>query len=299
MGSQILSLRTIGTNGLAVPNPLASAVQDVLKNVVGYGNMPIDGKWGDCSQQALKTTLGGKTPTGADISDLMGLKTFESAIGGVVPWEKAAGLYCPGNEAQNTGYKPPYKGYVEPVLVAAKYLGLPDPGVCANQGRVSNMQEGTCECPPGTYEDVNTGICQDMESPVSAQPGKTGSFLSKLKLTTPLSQLKLTTPIPTQIISKMSYVPVQSEGKITLKLQMPPKANLPSIANQPTSVPSMVQKVQFSPSAVQSSLNPSPASSGKALLYLLIAGATAAGGWWWWHKKHTATPNCSFEDNDF
>jgi hypothetical protein len=170
-----LYLRTPGQS-----NPLALATQKVLRDQIGFPNLAVDGKWGDCSEKALQQGTMGHTDPGS-LVDFMGLDKLGISPSQVVTWQKKSPV-CGAPAVQDFSAIKETKGWPEPALVAANALGVPVPaGICPD-GRVPNIAASTCECPPGSYQNVNTGACEQFEQPQTMPPVIDG-LLSKLRLT--------------------------------------------------------------------------------------------------------------------
>jgi hypothetical protein len=154
-----LKLRTTDIfTGKPVPNPFAQTVQEVLHKLHGH-DIPVDGLWGDCSQQSLKSEAqslnsGVVTPY---LKNVFGVSDL-----GINPqiklWDKS-NPWCPNfkmpersnpNEYENPAllndenYQDP--DYWEPKVMFARNfnLNIPENKLCA-EGYTPNYQRGSCD----------------------------------------------------------------------------------------------------------------------------------------------------------
>ena len=203
LAGQVLKLAPASQGGSA---PLASSLQTVLKKTYGMSNLGVDGKWGDCSQQAFINAAGAK-PSPSAVVQMLSLDVFGVKPDQVQTWSKTP--TCGNSSANPTGDG----GYVDPVTLVASQFGIQIPG--------------SGDCAQGYYRNVNTGECDQMESPQQMPPGS--SLLSRLKLAV--------SPIPT--LQKVS-----SDKKFSIM----PSASPSSFASRLSALKPSISDLSFAPS---------------------------------------------------
>ena len=194
-----LSLRTINFAGQAVPNPLAQTLQEALAKDAGYSELPIDGKWGDCSQQTFFNEFGGKFPSAKLIRD-----TFVSSpnasvmaereaiseqmgVDNVKVWDKKTGLYCPNAPVKDNKLAIT-EGYYDPLIMLARNSGvkLPDEILCPpndlGQGYTVDYEKGACinkkfvppkitfSQGPGIIQNIKPSLTYSFKNPTTTSP---------------------------------------------------------------------------------------------------------------------------------
>jgi len=281
LAGQTLSLRT-EAGGKATPNPLAVAMQTLLSRAYGYTNLPVDGLWGDCSQKAI-IDAAGEQPTPQNVANALQLHKFGISPSQVKVWSKAS-PYCQGNQATRTDES---DLNISPALVVASVFGVQPPADACPAGRVVDPNNPLrCICPSGTYENVNTGECEQFGQPQTMPPGSGPGRTSAIKF----AQAK--TPAMIQRVSSDAKYTVQIKpvDKVTVPPVFANKA-APSLSVSPSARPQLTLKP---PSYTQLTAKaPGAASAGNLTAALVIGGlvVAGAGGYLIWrHYKKRMAP---------
>ena len=151
-------------------SPFAQAVQSLLQRD-GYTNLTADGRWGDCSEKALRDSFGVKGQvSGAQVALMSGLTALTNDPGlSVKTWDKSS-PYCSNSSDARAGT--PALDNKVPALIVAKALGIKPPNSVCNSwfpGSVPNMTSLACECPFQSHEE-NGACVQDPAKPPPAAP---------------------------------------------------------------------------------------------------------------------------------
>ena len=296
LSGQPLSLRTVSSTGAATPNPLATAMQTVLQNW-GHSKLPVDGKWGDCSQKAYISAVG-EPPTPNTLVNGLQLYKFGVDPSQVKVWNKTSGLMCSDGSDQTTGAN---DESANPAMVVAKVFGIPLPADACPPGLVPDPNTLTCGCPINTYLDDTTGSCVALEQPPSAPPKTSTSLIGKLQVVPSLAKVvafkpaissklafQLKTPPP--LAQKMGDSGVSWDRMSTLTLQ--PQGAGSKFSFLPANLRSMFSI--GAPASADAAADKGAAAGGmstpvKIFLGLGVVGALGGVGYWLYKRSQAQT----------
>ena len=257
LGGQTLALRTINSAGQTTANPFAAAVQTVLRQQQGADNLTVDGKWGDCSQQAYINAFGHK-PNPDDLYYIMEVYHFGEPT--LKAWDKTP--HCPSPEGEVTGA---FNDKIQPALVLAKMLGLPAPAGVCDEGMSPNLETGACE------KKVSSTMVYSLRA--------SSSLPAFRSMSTTAVQSKLTQMRPVSVLA--SLIKTITPGSTSAQTSAATPGSTQSVS-QPGSTP-------FAPAAA--------GMSGGAKLAVAALAIAAIGGVFWWQRSKSAVPNCGFYPN--
>jgi len=178
--------------------PFTTLLQTVMQQQGATKVVP-DGQWGQCSHSAFKKTFGVE-PSYDSLSQLFSIDKFGVPPQNVSVWKPGATDLCWNGSDK---YEPPpveqQLANPDPAFLLANVFGLPLPAGLCPGGRIPSMTAKKCVCPSGTYENVNTGNCDQFESPQQVGPttGTTtpGSVPPKIAPKIP-PKIKVVTGVP-------------------------------------------------------------------------------------------------------
>ena len=265
LSGQTLNLRTVNAGGSATENPLATALQTVLRDRFGYTNLKVDGKWGGCSESAFQKFTGQPT-SGANVAEMLGLFFFGNP--NVNGWGNANPTCSDAAQAQPVSEP---NAEIDPLLVVAKSFGISNPETCI--GGKADISKGTCVCPTGYVFDTR-GKCYP------------GSLASKTRFSlVPTTKTKFSIePSSTSVLRILPMTPTTpgSDTKMTV---------LPVSNSSSKNTFSSVYKNPYAFSTTGGSGGmTSNAKVALGIGVLAVLGLIAGGIWWM--NKDSATPNC-------
>lgn len=275
LAGQTLKLAPASQGGSA---PLAQAVQQIIKDQ-GFGKLAVDGKWGDCSQKAFINAYG-TAPTPQNIVQWMGLDAFGVQPSQVSTWNKSNPICTNGTSSFTNDVNP----NLDKFAVVASAFGVPYPG----SGQA---------CPQGSYRNVQTGKCEQFETPQTIAPAAPLMKLVSMPSTGPT----------------MTTIPLNSENKTSIKpvavpVRPPSTSLLAPLKVSPittTSPAFTVAPIKWISDAVTGAGPGGAQSAGmspiaKGALALGGLALVAGGGYWLWKRSQNppvALPNCGYDLN--
>lgn len=278
MGAQDLFLTLDPKAGKGVP--FTQMLQGVIKQR-GAPNLAVDGQWGRCSHSAFTKTFG--TPPSYDsLNTLFGLKEFGVPESNVSVWKPGALDVCwNGTDKYQAPTLDQQLSAPDPKLQFASLFGLAAPAAVCSGGKLLSTTTQKCECPPGTFENVTTGMCDALET-----PGKIGPTPVVTKTPTTQKYFSIAPATTTTTTDKNLVVP-----KATRVAR--PVTNVAS-AVQTTSMMTAADMIKQAAAAkllADQQLASSGMSAGAKLFIGVVVLAGLGGvGWWATHRKK-ATPN--------
>jgi hypothetical protein len=144
-------------------SPSSEVLQEWLQKF-GYPDLAKDGVWGPCSQSALVESNGGvvdanliKLLFGTDRLGIPASNVKVPSASGACSKPATAQYKTPANASP---YAP------DAGIILSKKLGftLPD-NYCGRANMYPDMTNDRCECGPGYYANMETGECEQFESP--------------------------------------------------------------------------------------------------------------------------------------
>lgn len=253
--------------------PLATAMQQVLK-AEGATNLPVDGSWGDCSQQAFINAYGTK-PTPDLVTDVLHLWELGFQPSQVQTWDKTP--YCKDQASAAFQYK---EVDLDKVAIVAQAFGVPVPK--------------DAPCPKeGQYRNVQTGVCEAFEQPPSAPPKMTlASIVRGLSVTKPTVSA---VPITSDKLTRVTPSPSTNLSAAKVIFTPKPAATIGPIM-QP--IQAGLQLLPFFPGSSTGSAASGMGTGAKVALGVVVLGALGGLGYWLWSRSQaSAIPNCGWSPN--
>lgn len=246
--------------------PQTEALQEMLQKS-GFPNVKKDGIWGPCSQAAAREASGGVNPTREVIMQWFGADKLGIPAANVSA-PSASGSCSDANVSKYDPNAVMAGGSPDPGLMLLAKLGQATPeGYCGRANSYPNMSTFRCECGPGFYENINTGECEQFESPQKNQPAGTNTTANVVPASSGVTRINAQPAISTRfsIASLLA-------GKTSQPAKVGTSANVTSTGTQ-----TILPKVPFVPVAPRPA--PGMSAGAKVAVGVMAVGAIGVIAW--------------------